>query len=93
MKNRIYMVIEKYKNKDPKPVYRRFKEKGRMAPDGLNYISSWINEDVTVCYQIMETGNPALLELWMDNWKDIVDFDVFPVINSKEALEKVSPFL
>jgi hypothetical protein len=88
-----YMVIERYKNKDPKPVYRRFREKGRMAPDSLNYISSWISEDVTVCYQIMETNNPALLDEWMNNWKDIVAFEVFPVINSQEALEKVAPFL
>lgn len=93
MKNITYMVIEKYKNNDPKPVYRRFREKGRLAPEGLTYVTSWINEDVTRCYQIMETADRALLEQWLANWKDIVDFEVFPVISSKAALEKVAPSL
>jgi len=93
MTNTAYMVIEKYKNGDARPVYRRFKEKGRMAPEGLNYITSWINEEMTVCYQIMETNDRALLDQWMKNWDDIVDFEVYPVISSEEALEKISPFL
>ncbi len=87
------MVIERFRNNDPVPVYRRFRDQGRLAPEGLRYISSWINEDVTCCYQVMETENRHLLDQWMNNWKDIVDFEVFPVINSKEALEKVSPKL
>jgi hypothetical protein len=93
MNNITYMVIEQYKNNDPLPVYRRFREKGRMAPEGLNYISSWINEEVNCCYQIMETNDRSLLDQWMINWNDIVSFEVFPVITSKQALEKVSPFL
>lgn len=93
MKNTTYMVIEKYKNNDPRPVYRRFREKGRMAPAGLTYVNSWITGDVASCYQLMETSDRALLEQWMDNWKDIVDFEVFPVISSREALEKVAPSL
>ena len=87
------MVIERYKNGDPKPVYRRFREKGRMAPEGLTYISSWINDEMTVCYQIMETNDRSLLDQWIDNWRDILDFEIFPVITSKEALEKVMPYL
>jgi hypothetical protein len=87
------MVIEKFLNGDPKPVYRRFKEKGRLAPDGLNYISSWINEEMTCCYQVMETSDRSLLEQWMKNWNDIIDFEVFHVIDSTEALEKISPYL
>jgi len=93
MKNIAYMVIEKYRNGDPKPVYHRFREKGRMAPEGLNYISSWINEEMTTCYQIMETNDRMLLNAWIDNWKDIVDFEVIPVITSKEALDKIAPYL
>ena len=93
MNKTTYMIIERYKNNDPKPVYRRFRDKGRLAPEGLNYISSWINEEVTCCYQIMETNDRSLLDKWIDNWKDFVDFEVFPVITSKEAFEKVLPDL
>jgi hypothetical protein len=93
MQTTTYMVIEKYKNGDSIPVYRRFREKGRLAPEGLTYISSWINEEMTTCYQIMETSDPQLLDQWMSNWKDIVDFEVFPVITSKETLKKTTPYL
>lgn len=93
MKKTTYMVIEKFKNGDNISVYRRFRDKGRLAPEGLEYISSWIDESISCCYQIMETHNRLLLEQWMDNWKDIVDFEVFPVITSKEASERMSKFL
>ena len=89
----LYMVIEHFKNGDGKPVYRRFRDKGRLAPEGLNYISSWIDEDIKLCYQVMETNDRKLLDEWISNWKDIVDFEVIPVITSKEALEKITPFL
>ena len=56
------MVVERYRNGDPKPVYRRFREKGRMAPEGLTYVSSWINEKMTSCYQVLETHDRALLD-------------------------------
>jgi hypothetical protein len=88
-----YMVIKRFRNNDPIPVYRRFRDIGRVAPDWLHYVASWINEEVTCCYQITETSDRHLLDQCFDNWKDTVDFIVFPVINSKEALEKVSPKL
>lgn len=91
--SKTYMIIERYRNNDPVPVYKRFREKGRMAPEGLRYVTSWINEDVSLCYQVMETGNPELLNEWIRNWNDIVDFEVIPVISSAEALEKVTPRL
>ena len=85
----LYMVIERFRNGDPAPVYRRFRERGRMAPEGLNYISSWVTDDLSTCFQVMETANRALLEDWMSHWSDIVDFEVHPVITSKEAAEQV----
>jgi hypothetical protein len=93
MKKTTYMVIEKFKNGDNISVYRRFRDKGRLAPEGLKYISSWIDESILCCYQIMETHDSKLLEQWMNNWEDIIDFDVFPVISSKEAAERMSKFL
>ncbi len=87
------MVIESFKNQDPVPVYRRFRDKGRLAPEGLTYVSSWIDEKMCICYQVMETENRRLLDEWINNWSDIVDFEVIPVMTSKEAVEKIVPLL
>jgi hypothetical protein len=89
----LYMIIELFKNKDAVVVYRRFRDRGRLAPEGLIYISSWVDEKMERCFQLMETENRGLLEQWMGKWSDIVDFEVYPVITSKEAVEKISPRL
>ena len=86
----LYMVVERFRNGDAAPVYRRFRERGRMAPEGLAYISSWVTEDLSTCYQLMETTDPALLEDWMRNWTDLVEFEVHPVMTSQEAAERVA---
>ena len=87
----LYMVIENFKNGDAVPVYRRFRDRGRLAPEGLSYISSWVNDQLDRCYQLMETEDRALLDRWIANWSDLVDFEVHPVITSKEAAEKMRP--
>ncbi len=84
------MVVERFRNGDAAPVYRRFREHGRMAPEGLAYISSWVTEDLSTCYQLMETADRALLEDWMRNWTDLVEFEVHPVMTSQEAAERVA---
>ena len=91
--SKLYMVVEHFKNKDAAPIYRRFRDCGRMMPEGLAYVSSWIDDTLQRCYQLMETGDPALLDQWMANWNDIMDFEVYPVITSKEAIEKIAPLL
>ena len=83
------MVIERFRNGDPAPVYQRFRERGRMAPAGLRYIDSWVTSDLTTCYQVMECDDRALLEEWMANWRDIVDFEVIPTLTSTDAASKV----
>jgi Protein of unknown function (DUF3303) len=88
-----YMIIERFRKGDAVPVYRRFRERGRMAPDGLNYISSWVTADLTRCYQIMEAPDRTFLEQWMANWADLVDFEVHQVIPSQEASERIGPKL
>ena len=93
MKKNMYMIIEKFRNGDNISVYRRFRDKGRLVPDGLNYISSWVDESISRCYQIMETEDPALIDQWMNSWKDIVEFEVYPVITSEEAAERMSKLL
>ena len=89
----LYMVVEHFKKRDALPVYRRFLEQGRLAPEGLTYISSWVDERFHLCFQIMETDDRNLLDQWLVNWSDIVDFEVFPVLTSQEALEKITPYL
>ena len=83
------MVVEHFKNKDAAPVYRRFREKGRLAPEGLTYVSSWVDAGFERCFQLMETEDEELLREWIANWSDLVDFEYFPVMTSKEAAEKI----
>jgi hypothetical protein len=64
-----------------------------IAPEGLNYISSWVGHDLTTCYQVMQTADRGLLDQWMANWNDLVDFEVHPVITSAEAAERVASSL
>jgi hypothetical protein len=87
------MIVEHFKNKNAVPIYRRFRDQGRMAPEGLSYISSWVDHKMEHCYQLMETHDRVLLDEWMANWSDLVDFEVHPVITSKEAAEKIAPLL
>jgi hypothetical protein len=89
----LYMVIERFKNKDAVAVYRRFRDSGRMAPSGLRYVSSWVDESFELCYQLMETHDRRLLDEWMANWNDLADFEVHPVIESKRAAEIIAPRL
>lgn len=88
-----YMIIERFRDGDPVPVYRRFRDSGRMAPEGLKYVGSWITEDLTTCYQVMECDDRRLLDAWIANWRDIVDFEVIPALTSAEASAAVAPRL
>ena len=93
MPTTLYMLVEHFKNKDAVSVYRRFRDRGRMVPEGLIYVSSWVDQKLECCYQLMETGDRVLLDEWMANWSDLIDFEVHPVVTSKEAVEKVAPLL
>ena len=80
-----YLVIETYKEGKAKEVYNRFSEKGRMIPSGVVYINSWVQKDLQKCYQIMESESWEKLNEWIDYWKDLVDFEVIPVMSSEVA--------
>ncbi len=84
-----YMVIEKFKQGKVKGLYKRFEERGRLMPDGLTYINSWITEDVSACYQLMETNDINKQYEWLNNWNDFADFEIIPVITSQQAKEKI----
>jgi hypothetical protein len=81
----LYMVIERFKNAPE--IYRRLRDKGRMMPEGLNYVSSWIADDLKTCWQVMETDNFVLFDRWIENWRDLVDFEIVPVRTSGEVRE------
>jgi len=83
------MVLERFKKGDPVPVYRRFKERGRLMPDGLTYVSSWITQDLDRCWQVMECADRKLLDQWMAQWNDLMEFEVIPVMTSPEAATAV----
>lgn len=83
---RLYMIVEHFKNHDPAPVYQRFREHGRMLPEGLVYVSSWVDDKRERCFQLMETADPALIDQWIVNWSDLVDFEVYPVLPSQPSL-------
>ena len=79
------MVVERFRGGDAVPVYRRFRDQGRLAPEGLRYIASWVTLDMTTCYQVMECDDRALLTQWTDRWSDLVDFEVIEVKTSADA--------
>lgn len=81
----LYMVIEHFRDGDPAPVYRRFRAEGRLAPEGLRYVASWVSADLARCYQVMECEDRGLLDQWMAAWADLVEFEVHPVVTSAEA--------
>ena len=85
-----YLVIENFRNRDPVPVYRRFRERGRLAPEGLRYVGSWITEDLARCYQVMECEDRRLLDEWLSHWQDLVEFEVLPVLSSAEVQAKLA---
>jgi hypothetical protein len=89
----LWMIVERFRDGDALPVYRRFREKGRLAPDGLRYVDSWVSDDFTTCYQLMESDDRALLDAWMANWRDLTDFEVVAVMPSAQAVEKIRPRL
>ncbi len=88
-----YMVIEHFRGGDALPVYRRFRDHGRLAPEGLTYVASWVTDDFRRCFQIMECEDRQLLSEWAARWEDLVEFEVIPVMTSAEAVASVAPRL
>jgi hypothetical protein len=86
----LFMILERFRNGDAGPVYRRFAEKGRLAPEGLSYVASWVDEPMATCYQVMETTDRALLDQWMAEWSDLVEFEVHPVMTSAQAAQRMA---
>ena len=84
------MVIENFRPGQVAAIYRRLEASGRQMPAGLSYVGSWITDDLTRCYQVMECEERARLDEWMSQWSDIVRFEVIPVVTSAEAATRVA---
>ena len=89
----LFMVIERFKNRDAKAVYRRFRERGRGAPDGLRYVGSWIEANFDRCFQVMECDDVRLLQQWVVAWSDLIEFEIVPVVTSADTRAAIEPLL
>lgn len=89
----LFMVIEKFRPGVAPEVYRRFRDRGRMAPAELRYISSWVDLDFRRCFQVMEADSETLMKEWTDNWDDLVEFEIIPVRTSEQAAAAIAPEL
>lgn len=86
----LFLVIERFKNRDPAPIYARLRERGRSMPEGLRYVDSWIEVNFDRCFQLMECDDPLLLQRWILQWRDLMEFEVVPVSSSKALRELLS---
>jgi hypothetical protein len=89
----LFMVIERFKNRDAQAVYRRFRDQGRGTPDGLTYVNSWIEANLDRCFQLMECDDARLFQQWIALWSDLIEFEVVPVVPSPETREAMQSLL
>lgn len=89
----LFMVIERFKDRDALAVYRRLRERGRMTPDGLTYVGSWVEANYDRCFQLMEGDDERLLHQWAAHWRDLVAFEFIPVVPGEEAAEAMTALL
>jgi hypothetical protein len=87
----LFMIIERFKDRDPVPIYARLREKGRALPEGLRYVDSWIEVNFARCFQVMECDDVILLQRWVLQWRDLAEFEVVPVSPSKVVRELFPP--
>jgi hypothetical protein len=86
----MFMVVETFRNQDAKAIYSRLREKGRMMPDGLRFVGSWVAADLGRCFQLMETDDITLLQRWIVGWSDLMAFEIVPVVSGKDTAEALS---
>jgi hypothetical protein len=89
----LFMVIERFKDQDAVAVYRRAREQGRGIPEGVRYVGSWVEANFDRCFQVMECADARLLQEWVLRWRDLVEFEIVPVVPSTETAETVAPLL
>ena len=87
----LFMVVERFRNQDARAVYRRFRDKGRMMPEGLAFVGSWVSADVGRCFQLMECADVTLLQRWVAEWSDLIEFEIVPVVPGKDTAAALPP--
>jgi len=86
----LFMVVERFKDRNPQPIYQRLAERGRSMPDGLKYIDSWVEPNFDRCFQLMETDDLRLFQKWIAAWSDLIEFEIVPVVPSKDTRETLA---
>jgi hypothetical protein len=86
----LFMVIETFRDGDAKAAYRRFRDRGRMLPEGLAFVASWVSADLTRCFQVMESAEVALVQQWVAAWSDLVAFEIVPVSTGQQTAEALA---
>jgi hypothetical protein len=81
----LFMVVEKFRNQDAKTIYRRLRDTGRLMPDGLTFVSSYVSADVARCFQLMECDDVTLLQRWVSEWSDLMECEIVPVVAGKDT--------
>jgi hypothetical protein len=81
----LYMIVERFATGRTSEVYQLVRERGRMLPDGLVYVDSWVSANLETCFQLMECDDPIVLQEWIAQWGDLVTFDIIPVVPSKQT--------
>jgi hypothetical protein len=89
----LYMVVERFKVPGAIEIYRRARDQGRLVPEGLEYVSSWVDLGFTTCFQLMKTEDERLFEQWISRWKDLIDFEIIPVRTSADATQAIASHL
>ena len=89
----VFMVIEHFRAGKAPEIYRRFRDRGRMAPDGVRYVASWVDLEFRRCFQVMEAADEAILRKWTKHWNDLVDFEIVAVRTSEQAAAEIAPEL
>jgi hypothetical protein len=89
----LFMIIERFADRDPVPIYQRARDLGRGLPDGLTYVDSWVEANFDRCFQVMACDDLSLLQQWVLHWRDLASFEVVPVVSSREVRELMAPRL
>ncbi|MDQ3780047.1 MAG: DUF3303 domain-containing protein [Chloroflexota bacterium] len=89
----LFMVVERFKNRDAVSIYQRLRDRGRTLPDGLVYIDSWVEANFDRCFQLMECDDPRLLQQWVAEWRDLLEFEFVPVVPSGQTRKMIAPLL
>ena len=87
----LFMVIERFRDQNAKAVYARFRERGRLMSDGIGFVGSWVAADLGRCFQVMECDDLTLLQQWVAEWSDLIEFEIIPVAQGKDTSAALAP--